>query len=107
MGEVVEYSVAYQDKDGSIFSVVWDVSTDLDPDTAAIYVLREAVRQGEEEDLEVLAMAKANKTIHKIGEFFETEYTSQFEKVDIYAPIFDGEARRNREPMLVPSKDTK
>jgi len=90
MGQVVEYSVMYQDKDLNRFGVIWDVSPELDPDTAAQYVLHEAVKQGEEEDLEVLAMAKANKTVHNLGGHFESEYTSQFEAIDIYAPIFGG-----------------
>jgi hypothetical protein len=91
---VIEYSVMYQDKDLNKFGVIWDVSPELDGDTAAIYVLHDAVRQAEQEDLEVLAMARANKTIHNLDGHFASEYTSQFEKVDIYAPIFDGKVRR-------------
>jgi hypothetical protein len=87
---VVEYSVMYQDKDLNRFGVIWDVSPELDKDTAAAYVLHDAVRQAEQEDLEVLAMARANKTIHNLGGHFESEYTSQFEKIDIYAPLFSG-----------------
>lgn len=93
---IVEYSITYQDKDLNRFGTIWDVSTELDPDLAAQYVLDLSIRQAEEEDLEVLAMARANKTITKIGPFYDTKYTSAFEAIDIYAPIFDGKARRNR-----------
>jgi hypothetical protein len=90
MGQVVEYSVAYKEKDGRIFSAIWDVSPDLDSDTAASHVLHEAVKQGEDEDLEVIGMAKANKTVTQVGPLYDTEYTSPFEAIDIYAPIFGG-----------------
>jgi hypothetical protein len=43
-----------------------------------------------EEDLEVVAMAKANKTVFKEFGQWRTIYTSRFENVDIHAPIFDG-----------------
>lgn len=88
--DLVEYSVMYQTKDLQTFGVIWDVSPELDPDTAAQYVLFDAVRQAKEEDLEVLAMARANKKMSKFGPFYETKYTSQFEAVDIHAPIFRG-----------------
>ncbi len=87
---LVEYSVTYQDKDLNRFGTIWDVSTELDEDVAAKHVLDLSIRQAEEEDLEVLAMARANKTITKIGPWFDTKYTSQFESIDIYAPIFGG-----------------
>ncbi len=87
--DLVEYSVMYQANNLQTFGVIWDVSPELDPDTAAQYVLLDALRQAEEEDLEVLAMARANKTIHRFGYFYDTQYTSKFEQVDIYAPLFD------------------
>ena len=88
--KIVEYSVTYQDKDLNRFGVIWDVSTELDEDVAAVYVLNSAVRQAEQEDLEVLAMARATKPITRSGEFFDVEYTSAFESIDIYAPLFSG-----------------
>ncbi len=93
MGEVenlVEYSVMFQDKDSKKTGWIWDVVPELDEITAAQHVLKLSVKQAVEEDLEVVAMARANKTIFKENGMYRTIYTSQFEKVDIHAPIFDG-----------------
>ncbi len=88
--DVVEYSVMFQDKNLKKSGWIWDVSPDLDEITAAQYVLQLSVKQAMEEDLEVVAMAKANKTVFKEFGQWRTIYTSRFEKVDIHAPIFDG-----------------
>lgn len=93
--DVVEYSVMFQDKNLKKTGWIWDVSPDLDEITAAQYVLQLSIKQASEEDLEVVAMAKANKTIFKEFNEWRTIYTSQFETVDIYAPVFD-EVRRYR-----------
>jgi hypothetical protein len=93
LGEVenlVEYSVMFQDKDSKKTGWIWDVVPELDEITAAQHVLKLSVKQAVEEDLEVVAMARANKTIFKENGMYRTIYTSQFEKVDIHAPIFDG-----------------
>ncbi len=93
MGEVenlVEYSVMFQDKDSKKTGWIWDVVPELDEITAAQHVLKLSVKQAVEEDLEVVAMARANKTMFKENGMYRTIYTSQFEKVDIHAPIFDG-----------------
>jgi hypothetical protein len=92
---LVEYSIMYQDKDMVKSGQIWDVVPELDPDTAAQYVLQMATSQASDEDLEVVAMARANKTLIRFNGLFQTVYTSPFERVDIHAPIFD-EVRRYR-----------
>ncbi len=93
--DVVEYSVMFQDKDLKKSGWIWDVSPDLDEITAAQYVLSLSTKQADEEDLEVVAMAKADKTIFEQYGEWKSMYTSPFESVDIHAPIFD-EVRRYR-----------
>jgi hypothetical protein len=88
--DVVEYSVMFQDKSLKKSGWIWDVSPDLDEITADQHVLQLSIKQAMEEDLEVVAMAKANKTVFKEFDQWRTIYTSKFETVDIYAPIFDG-----------------
>lgn len=93
MGEVenlVEYSVMFQDRDSKKTGWIWDVVPELDEITAAQHVLKLSIKQANEEDLEVVAMARASKSIFKENGMYRTIYTSQFEKVDIHAPIFDG-----------------
>ncbi len=86
---LVEYAIMYQDKDLVKSGQIWDVVPELDPDTAAYYVLQMATSQANDEDLEVVAMARANKTLIKFNGLFQTVYTSAFEKVDIHAPLFE------------------
>lgn len=88
--DVVEYSIMFEDKNQKKFGWVWDVVPELDEITAAQHVLQLSTKLANEENLEVVAMARANKTIFKENEMYRTIYTSQFEKVDIHAPIFDG-----------------
>lgn len=88
--DLVEYSIMFQDKNLKKFGWVWDVVPELDEITAAQHVLQLSDKLANEENLEVVAMARANKTIFKENGMYRTIYTSQFEKVDIHAPIFDG-----------------
>lgn len=85
--EVIEYSVAFKDDAGKRFGAVWDVAPELHEYTAIEYVLGFAEQQAVEENLEVIGMARANKTIYydeNLNEY-STIYTSPFETIDINA----------------------
>lgn len=84
---VIEYSVMFQDEDLKAFGNTWDVTTELDQDLAVDYVLKLAEKKALEEDLEVLAMARAEKRLF-YGESLDeyaVNYLTPFEHVDIYA----------------------
>lgn len=87
MQEIVEYTVSFKDEDGKVFGAIWDVSLDLHEYKAIEFVLGEAEQQAVEENLEIIGMARATKTITGEGNpmTFHTEYTSAFETVDINA----------------------
>jgi hypothetical protein len=85
--DVIEYSVAFKDENGKVFGAIWDVVPELKEYTAIEFVLGEAEQQAVEENLEVVGMARANKTVFFDEELneYETVYTSAFENVDINA----------------------
>ena len=83
----VEYSVMFQDKDRKATGAIWDVTTELDEDLAVEYVLKLAEKQALEVDLEVVAMARAQKKVfyNEVAGEYATTYLTPFEQVDIYA----------------------
>jgi hypothetical protein len=83
----VEYSVMLQDKNLKATGAIWDVTTDLDEDLAVEYVLKQAEKKALELDLEVVAMARANKKVfyNEVAGEYATTYLTPFEHVDIYA----------------------
>lgn len=68
------------------FGTIFDVDPDLDSDTAVRYVLELADKQAEEQNLEVVAMARAEKMTFYNEELdeYETVYLTPFEQVSIY-----------------------
>lgn len=83
---LVEYSVMFQDKNQKTSGDIWDVTAELDEDLAVEYVLNLAEKQALEQDLEVVALARAQKKVFsKDGLPYSTTYLTPFEHVDIYA----------------------
>jgi hypothetical protein len=80
----------FQDKNNVTSGWIWDVVPELDEITAAQHVLSLSIKQAMDEDLEVVAMARASKSVFHDGFNYRTVYATAFEKVDIHAPIFDG-----------------
>mgnify|MGYP000095983017 CR=1 FL=1 len=71
---LVEYSVMFQDKDLNRTGWIWDVVPELDETTAAQHVLQLSIKQAIAEDLEVVAMARANKAMMRGQCFFQSEF---------------------------------
>ncbi len=84
---VIEYSVMFQDKELKNSGYTWDVNQDLDEDLAVQYVLRKAEAEALVQDLEVVALARAQKKVFYNDNLNEyaTTYLTPFEHVDIYA----------------------
>lgn len=89
---LVEYSVMFQNKDLKKFGAIWDVNSQLEEELAIQHVVILATKQAEEQDLEFVAMASAEKMVSydEHQDEYRVTYLTPFKQIDINAIKFGG-----------------